>query len=102
MDKSVKKLRIFYTFTSLMYSLYVFKLYIYIRFFCCCCLSVSCKLQFVTNEAFIRWSISSESDLATRKWIFVSLFSFICYPQCSIGKIIVTNNIETAYKNNQA
>lgn len=25
-----------------------------------------CKLQFITNGAFIRWSISSESDLAAR------------------------------------
>lgn len=34
--------------------------YTYVQF------SKLCKLQFITNGAFIHWSMSSESDLATK------------------------------------
>lgn len=37
-----------------------------------------CKLQFITNGAFIHWSISSESDLATRNGF--SLFIWVIVP----------------------
>lgn len=47
-----------------------------------------CKLQFITNGAFIHWSISSESDLATRNGFTLFIWTTFLYREVGVLELM--------------